>query len=123
MKTKPALSATGFAIIIFILLGVAMIVSAPSFIDNSSKENEQKFSEQRLNEQNDFITRLQNFENQINQRLNAIEDNVNSINNNQSNISNKYICTIEGNVDEDGNIVKVNSQSGLTKFVFVCEYK
>lgn len=118
MYKKSAISVIGFAIVIVILLGVAMIISAPSVLETSSKENENK-----MTERNDMFVKLQEFENDINNRLINLENNINTVNNSQADISNKYICTIVGNVDRYGNIVKIDSSNGLTKFMFMCEYK
>lgn len=118
MNKKFGMSGMGFAITIVIIIGLVMIISAPSFVDNSSKN-------ENISQTDDLKIKLQDFENQVNERLNNIETNSSnqSGNNYSQSISNKYICTIEGNLDENGNVVKVDSHNGLTKFVFVCEYR
>ena len=118
MNKKSAMSAIGFAIVIVILLGIVMIISAPTILDNSSSKEEEK----KITQQTDLLMQFQEFENQVNQRLSNLENNASNVNN-QSGVSNKYVCTIEGNVDANGIVVPVDSRNGLTKFVFVCEYK
>lgn len=115
------MSGMGFAIVIVILIGLGMIISAPTLLDNSSDKenaNSEKFQAE------DLSTKLQNFENKINERLNNMEMNYrNSQANNNQYVTNKYICEIQGYVDENGNVIKPDSRNGLSKFVFVCEYK
>ena len=62
--------------------------------------------------------------NRIELYLDNIERNGSQTNyNSNDSISNKYVCTIEGNVDENGVVVQVNSSNNYSKFVFVCEYR
>lgn len=114
------MSGMGFAIVMVILIGIGMIISAPTLIDNGSKNN----NDNQQTQTEDLNIKLQEFENRINERLNNIERNGSQTNyNSPDSISNKYVCTIEGNVDENGVVVQVDSSNNYSKFVFVCEYR
>ena len=118
MNKKSGISGIGFAIIIVILIALIMIISAPTFVREKEDADTTKIKSDRF----DIAVQLQEFENRVNSRIDNLERNQKQSVESQY-ISNKYICTIEGNVDDNGNVVDVNSGNGLTKFVFVCEYK
>jgi len=156
-KNKPAFTMAQIAMILMVIAFI-IAVSVPMIIYNNKKSNvgyedknsydkpdrsnydendrykdKDKYSEPSSNIEDDLRRkideRFSSFENRMNIEMrNMIEQSKTSSND----ISNKYICTIEGRVDENGNILPVNSsgndsfnqaRSGSSqRFVFVCEY-
>ena len=106
MNKKSAMSALGYAIVIVILLGIGMIISAPMMLDKYNSENTQTKQIEKYSE-------LQELESRLSSRISRLERNQ----------TDKYVCTIEGNLDDEGNIVPVDSVNASEKFIFVCEYK
>lgn len=127
MNRKSALSTIGYAIVLVIILGVVMIISAPMMADKYKDKPVKNDINKNVdtNQINiDELNQIQETENRINSRLSSIEQRQNEIEN-SNNISDKYICSIEGTVDEQGSIIEINSQSDVKnqKIVFVCEYR
>lgn len=121
MKLR-AISVIGYLIITVIIAAILMIISAPYLLDNSSSENAQKSADKNNKGGFDnYVLDVSEIENRINKKFEVLETRINEISNNQKS-SDKYTCTIEGAVDNDGNIVPVENVSGNKKFVFVCEY-
>lgn len=118
-KKLNAMSPMGYVIALIIFIGIAMIISAP-FIVDSSENNNKEIENINRNYERSF-NNFSDLEANINRRLDNIENRLNSIQKTETN-SNKYTCTIEGTVDENGNIVPIENVSGNKKFVFVCEY-
>ena len=118
-KKHRAMSPMGYVIALIIFIGIAMIISAP-FIVDSSNNNGKELEDINKNYERSF-NNLADFETRINNKIENIENKLNSIQETTSK-SNKYTCTIEGKVDENGNIVPIDNISGNKKFVFVCEY-
>ncbi len=161
MNRKYAMSTTGYAIILVIILGIIMIISAPMLADKSGgkiSSNREKYDNNRAFDPNisvkdrdlyyegasspvkgnpdnnyvDLMAKFKNIEDQfayrissLEERQNVLESNLNSGEN--SPVSDKYICTIEGSLDEEGNVVPINPSNDEDlkeqKFVFVCEYR
>lgn len=144
---KRAMSNLGYAIVLVIILGIVMIVSAPMLVNKqkakfsspnnnyqgnidyseSSAVSGANYSENNENSSTSF-DELRAFEDRINSRLNDIE--IRQQQNQSSNsktISNKYVCSIEGMVDANNNVISVEGQSSedlkKQKIVFVCEYR
>ena len=106
----------GYLIALVIIFGVVMIVSAPLLVDNSDKT-------EVINQPNNIIpSEMSNIETRLNEKFSELENRMDAIQNSFS-TSNKYVCTIEGKLDENGNTVSVDDISQSKKFVFVCEYK
>ena len=108
MNRRYGLSVMGFAIVFVIIFGLVMIISAPSFIETG------KVNEANNRNNSDIAFEIQQMEKRLNNKIESL--------NNQNSIKNKYVCTIEGNLDQNGNIVPPDSANSTEKFVFVCEY-
>ena len=113
-KSYSAMTPMGYVIALIIFIGIAMIISAPFIVDNSENNNKE------LENINNF-NNLSYLEESINRRFENLENRLNSLQKSTAK-SNKYTCTIEGKVDENGDIVPLDSVLGNKKFVFVCEY-
>lgn len=148
MKNKKAMSTIGYAIVCVIILGIIMIISAPMIINgnkNKNNQNEPPNFEEREdyepyssdNSNVDVVEEMQSIESRLNSRISDLEarqngqpqqNYSNNYSNNNSEIINKYICSMEGTLDKDNNVIPLNSQQPSTnlqnqKIVFVCEYK
>lgn len=151
MKNKKAMSTIGYAIICVIILGIIMIISAPMIIDsNKNKNKNNPNNPPNQEESSDYepyssdnsninvVEEMQNIESRLNSRISDIEARQNNqpqqnysnnySSNNNSEITNKYICTMEGTLDKDNNVIPLNSQQPSTslqnqKIVFVCEFR
>ena len=148
MKNKKAMSAIGYAIVCVIILGIIMIISAPMIIDSNKNKNNPN-NQPNQEESHDYepyssdnnninvVEEMQNIESRLNSRISDLEarqngqpqqNYSNNYSNNNSEITNKYICSMEGTLDKDNNVIPLNSQQPSTnlqnqKIVFVCEYK
>lgn len=122
MNRKNAISALGYAIVFVIIIGIVMIISAPMLVDKYKSNNVESYETNVVenNYENDYATKsdLQNLENNLNSSITELQNN---------NVSqDKYVCTIEGYLGDDGNIIDITldtSDIKSKKFVFVCEYK
>lgn len=146
LNKKSAMSTIGYAIVLVIILGIVMILSAPMMmgkykgdkknIDNNQEQNydgRQNYDE-RVNDyqsnssDGDVAVELRNLESRINSRISDLEARQaqNTSVQNQ-NVSDKFICSLEGNVDADGNVISIEGKSmdevKRSKMVFVCEYR
>lgn len=146
LNKKSAMSTMGYAIVLVIILGIVMILSAPMMmgkykgdkknIDNNQEENydgRQNY-DGRVNDyqssssDGDVAVELRNLESRINSRISDLEARQaqNTSVQNQ-NVSDKFICSLEGNVDADGNVISIEGKSmdevKRSKMVFVCEYR
>lgn len=146
LNKKSAMSTMGYAIVIVIILGIVMILSAPMMmgkykgdkknIDNNQEQNydgRQNYDErvndyQSSSSDGDVAVELRNLESRINSRISDLEARQaqNTSVQNQ-NVSDKFICSLEGNVDADGNVISIEGKSmdevKRGKMVFVCEYR
>ena len=155
MIRKNAMSTMGYAIILVIILGVVMILSAPMMMskykgdkkssDEYSKKDEdydnykdrerdkEEYSDSGYNRDmsnnnsSDDISRdLKILEDRMNSRFNDIEARQ-SQKSSSPTITDKYVCSIEGSVDSDGNVTPVDNMNmdeiKRRKIVFVCEYR
>lgn len=122
MNKKSAMSAMGYAIISIIILGVVMIISAPMLVNNVKEDKSQSdfksFEREEISNDNAEVREL---ENRLTARIDDLERR--QANAQRDNLRDKYVCTIEGNLDENGNIVPTDSLYKTEKFVFVCEYR
>lgn len=109
MNRKLAMSALGYAIVIVILLGVGMIISAPMMVEKYKVED----NPQSHQTQNGGYSELDELEQRLNNRISRLEKVQ----------TDRYVCTIEGNLDDEGNLVPVDSVNASERFVFVCEYR
>lgn len=146
LNKKSAMSTMGYAIVLVIILGIGMIFSAPMMmgkykgdkknIDNNQEQNydgRQNYDErvndyQSSSSDGDVAVELRNLESRINSRISDLEARQaqNTSVQNQ-NVSDKFICSLEGNVDADGNVISIEGKSmdevKRSKMVFVCEYR
>lgn len=148
MSKKRAMSTMGYAIVLVIILGVVMIISAPMMIDKYKKGNNSQYDNyvQSSEDQSKYLpnNRVENQENtrensdelfnqlrimedRINTRLEYLESRQNQNSGSSQSSSDKYVCEIEGNVDADGNVTPIDNMSmnevRKRKIVFVCEYR
>lgn len=146
LNKKSAMSTMGYAIVLVIILGIVMILSAPMMmgkykgdkknIDNNQEQNydDRQNYDGRVNDyqssssDGDVAVELRNLESRINSRISDLEARQaqNTSVQNQ-NVSDKFICSLEGNVDADGNVISIEGKSmdevKRGKMVFVCEYR
>ena len=146
LNKKSAMSTMGYAIVLVIILGIVMILSAPMMmgkykgdkknIDNNQEQNydDRQNYDERVNDyqssssDGDVAVELRNLESRINSRISDLEARQaqNTSVQNQ-NVSDKFICSLEGNVDADGNVISIEGKSmdevKRGKMVFVCEYR
>ncbi len=146
LNKKSAMSTMGYAIVLVIILGIVMILSAPMMmgkykgdkknIDNNQEQNydgRQNYDErvndyQSSSSDGDVAVELRNLESRINSRISDLEARQaqNTSVQNQ-NVSDRFICSLEGNVDADGNVISIEGKSmdevKRSKMVFVCEYR
>lgn len=146
LNKKSAMSTMGYAIVLVIILGIVMILSAPMMmgkykgdkknIDNNQEQDydgRQNYDErvndyQSSSSDGDVAVELRNLESRINSRISDLEARQaqNTSVQNQ-NVSDKFICSLEGNVDADGNVISIEGKSmdevKRSKMVFVCEYR
>ena len=146
LNKKSAMSTMGYAIVLVIILGIVMILSAPMMmgkykgdkknIDNNQEQNydDRQNYDGRVNDyqssssDGDVAVELRNLESRINSRISDLEARQaqNTSVQNQ-NVSDKFICSLEGNVDADGNVISIEGKSmdevKRSKMVFVCEYR
>ena len=146
LNKKSAMSTMSYAIVLVIILGIVMILSAPMMmgkykgdkknIDNNQEQNydgRQNYDErvndyQSSSSDGDVAVELRNLESRINSRISDLEARQaqNTSVQNQ-NVSDKFICSLEGNVDADGNVISIEGKSmdevKRSKMVFVCEYR
>ncbi len=148
MSKKRAMSTMGYAIVLVIILGVVMIISAPMMIDKYKKGNNSQYDNyvQSSEDQSKYLpnNRVENQENtrensdelfnqlrimedRINTRLEYLESRQNQNSGSSQSSSDKYVCEIDGNVDADGNVTPIDNMSmnevRKRKIVFVCEYR
>lgn len=143
MKYKKAMSNMGYAIVCVIILGIIMIISAPMIIDRTKNKeaNSQPNQEENRdydqyasdNRSVDIVAEMQNIESRLNSRISDIEARQNNqsqqnySNGSSSPITNKYVCSMEGTLDNDNNVIPLNTQQPENlqnqKIVFVCEYR
>lgn len=148
MSKKRAMSTMGYAIVLVIILGVVMIISAPMMIDKYKKGNNSQYDNyvQSSEDQSKYLpnnraenqetprensdelfNQLRIMEDRINTRLEYLESRQNQNSDSSQSSSDKYVCEIEGNVDADGNVTPIDNMSmnevRKRKIVFVCEYR
>lgn len=169
MSKKFGMSTMGYAIVLVIILGIVMIVSAPMMVNKvkdkgndsdksaftskkyrvknnsktldsnvavnslSSQDNEDySYDNGEIKDDNsrDFYSEIERIDRKISSRIDNLEiqqrEFIRDYNKKES-ISNKYVCSIEGELDSDNNVVPINNQGNddikNKKFVFVCQYK
>ena len=133
-KKSQAMSPMGYAIVAVVVFAFAMIVSAPYIVSdsNESKQTEKQPIHEEFIQNNVQQTQqpqqLQQPQqsvdmSRIDERFMNMEARINAIQQTYTSQSNRYICKIEGKVDNQGNIVSVDEATDNQKFVFVCEYK
>lgn len=120
MKKFSAMSPIGYAIIFVIILAVAMIASAPMLVNNV--KNEKVPEPAKTYEEKDNSSELRRIEEYLSSRIDNLERRQEN-QRNQDTVSDKFICSIEGTLDNDGNVVPTTNIDKYDKIVFVCEYK
>ncbi len=75
-----------------------------------------------------FDSRIRTLEQQQRELLENNNSARERVQNPQEEVSDKFVCTIEGNLDSEGNLVPIDSKSSAQtnrrqKIVFVCDYK
>ena len=144
MTKRKALSTMGYAIVLVIILGIVMIISAPMMMNNIKKgknfdqndnyssrrdrDDREKFDEQKDYRSSDDVSmQLRMIEERMNARLDSMEARQVQNPTSTQSVSDKYVCEIEGNVDADGNVTPIDNMSmdevKKRKIVFVCEYR
>ena len=133
-KKFKAMSPMGYAIVAVVVFAFAMIVSAPYIVSDSSESKQtekqpihEEFIQNNV-QQTQHPQQLQQPQqsvdmSRIDERFMNMEARINAIQRTYTSQSNRYICKIEGKVDNQGNIVSVDEATDNQKFVFVCEYK
>lgn len=140
MGKKLAMSALGYAIILVIILGVVMIISAPMMADKFKNKEHNNLQESisdnsRRNPERDevydssssrpvkdyrgggsesFYDEMRNIERRMNSRIDNLEmrqRDIQNYQNNKTSVSNKYVCTIEGTLDASNNVVPLDGQN------------
>ena len=142
---KKKLSPLGYAIIFVLLVAVIMLVSSPALMKNYKQSNkdinypnpkqsvqkesvyvppmpEDKFNPANNDSYNSDRESVLDLERRLNDRINEIESKAQSRDYGQS-ISDKYICSIEGGLNEEGVVVPIDPDNPPAKFVFACEYR
>ncbi|MFI3300780.1 MAG: hypothetical protein R3Y28_05100 [Candidatus Gastranaerophilales bacterium] len=145
MKSKKnAVSFLGFTLIMFIILGVIMVFSAPvlknRILDENSKqvegdvEIEQSRSRNRNENRDESIGNSREIYELKNEILEEVDYRIKQASESQDEeVSDRYVCSIEGYVDDSGRPISINSDSrndiqrlknsGKKRFVFICEYR
>ena len=114
MDKKSAMSAMGYAIVSVIVLALVMIISAPMLVNNG-KEVKNTNSEPVVQYETQDDSQLKSIEERLSSRIDNLER--------RETVSNRYVCSIEGKVDENGEVITVECSGSSGNFVFVCEYK
>ena len=117
-KRYKAMSTMGYIIMLIILAGIGMIISAPFVIDNSKNNNKDR-NNQSYSNQNYYNQNSGSYNSDIVRRIDNLENQIRSM---QNKPSQKYSCSMEGKLDSSGNVVSPDSNIESKKFVFVCEY-
>lgn len=166
MGKNFGMSNLGYAIILVIIVGIVMIISAPMIVnsnknkdvnsnnildnkdmsnydkdklDNSGNDNNIPEDRRNNNENSNMdevatTSSMRDLEQRVNSRIDGVEIRLNDfINNMQSqtkpaNTSENYVCSIEGRLDANNNVVPIDNQQSSVdvksqKLVFVCQYK
>lgn len=166
MGKNFGMSNLGYAIILVIIVGIVMIISAPMIVnsnknkdvnsnnisdnkdmsnydkdklDNSGNDNNIPEDRRNNNENSNMdevatISSMRDLEQRVNSRIDGVEIRLNDfINNMQSqtkpaNTSENYVCSIEGRLDANNNVVPIDTPQNSVdvksqKLVFVCQYK
>lgn len=119
MSKKSAMSAMGYAIVSVIVLGIVMIVSAPMLVSNVKEEKPQEPQMNYEREESSSYSELRSIEERLSSRIENLERSQND----RNVVTDKYVCTIEGKLDENGDVVPADSAGRSDKIVFVCEYR
>jgi len=134
MKSK--FSPISYAIIFVLFAAFVMIFSSPMIVRNykdatpnrsesaytNSVQKSDEISQSRYIEGNED-TDIVELERRFNRRLDDIERRTNQNQIYSKQISDKYICSIEGGLNEDGVVVPIDPENPPAKFVFACEYR
>lgn len=166
MGKNFGMSNLGYAIILVIIVGIVMIISAPMIVnsnknkdvnsnnisdnkdmsnydkdklDNSGNDNNMPEDRRNNNENSNMdevatTSSMRDLEQRVNSRIDGVEIRLNDfINNMQSqtkpaNTSENYVCSIEGRLDANNNVVPIDTPQNSVdvksqKLVFVCQYK
>lgn len=117
MDKKFALSNIGYAIVSVIVLGIIMIISAPMLVRDVKVEKPEEQPVQNF--ENSDYSEIRAVEERLTNRIEDLERRQSSA----QRASDKYICSMEGKLDENGEVVPADMPGSSEKFVFVCEYR
>lgn len=140
MKKLYGMTAMGYAIVTVIIVGLVMIISAPMIVDTYKPDTKNKINSapsapaQNNPPQynNDYQIQnisqeLRNVEERLNLRISDLEQRQSTVQSTDTTVSDKYVCSIEGTVNENGDVIPLNennsSKLDTKKIVFVCEYR
>ena len=117
MKRKNAMSAIGYAIVTVILIAFGMIISAPMITEKYQSNNRavEKTYNNNSNYNNNYDVRS------LEDRINSLSSRIDSLS--SKSVSDKYVCSIEGGLNEDGVVVPIDPNNPPAKFIFSCEYR
>lgn len=102
--------------------------------NNNMQEDRDYNNEERKSEEAATILSMRDVEQRLNSRIDSLETRLNDfINNTQSQVKSSnntdtFVCSIEGKLDANNNVVPIDNQQNSAdvkaqKFVFVCQYK
>ena len=153
MNKRYGMSAMGYAIATVILIGVVMIFSTPMIVDSYNTSNTKKknnippavshtpvnpppvhnYTRDNNSNNQDYINitqEIRNVEERLSMRISDIEQKQaasNQPNASETAVSDKYVCSIEGLLAENGDVIPLNDSRAESisakKFVFLCEYR
>jgi len=122
MNKKSAMSAMGYAIVAVIVLGIIMIVSAPMLVNNVKEEKkpepEYNYEKKEIPQDN---SELKAIEQRLSMRIDDLERR--QANRQENTVTDKFVCSLEGKLDGNGEVVPVDIYDRTSKIVFVCEYR
>ena len=101
--------------------------------DHNDSENNHDYNSRESNDNQNYASYsvVRDIEQRLNSRIDSLEIKQNEFINNiqtKSNSADKYVCSVEGRLDPDNNVVPIDHQQTSAdlksqKFVFVCQYK
>lgn len=100
-----------------------MIISAPFMFDKFENNSKQNNTRNRIEPEINYEQPMVNVMGEINRIERQLSDRISNLEQKRQKPSNKYVCTIEGKLDDSGIVVPISTSDDISKkFVFVCEY-
>ena len=100
-----------------------MIASAPFMFDKFENNSKQNNTRDRIEPERNYEQPMVNVIDEVNRIERQLSDRISNLEQKRQNPSNKYVCTIEGKLDDSGVVVPISTSANISKkFVFVCEY-